>query len=374
MDHLRRSGILLHPTSLPGPYGIGEIGPDARAFADLLAEMGQKLWQVLPIGPISFGNSPYQSPSTFAGNHLLISFDDLASEGLLVCPDLSDFPRCPSGSVDYGTVIDARERVLGRVCNAFDHRASHAARDEFESFCERESAWLDDYALFMAIKRAYGGRPWPAWPDSLRSREPGALAAATRAYARNMRHQKILQFLFDRQWRALLDYCHARDIQLVGDVPIFVAHDSSDVWAHRELYYLEADGSLTYQSGVPPDYFSRTGQLWGNPLYNWSHHKHSHFAWWIARVRKALEMVDCIRIDHFRGMVACWRVAGADRTAEHGRWARVPGRHLFEALHRELGDLPFIAEDLGVITRAVERAEGQVRVAGDAHVPVRLRH
>lgn len=364
MHEKRRSGVLLHPTSLPGKYGIGELGPEALHFADVLAEMGQRIWQVLPLGPTSYGDSPYQSPSSFAGNPLIISFDQLVADGFLEDGDLAAFPEFTADTIDYGTLIPARLAVLSKASANFKECASEETRADFDAFCGREAYWLDDYTLFMSIKWANGGGAWTGWPEPLRRREPSALESTRAEYVEDILREKILQYLFDRQWTQLRERCRAHGIDLLGDVPIFVAHDSADVWANPELFYLNEDGSLTFQSGVPPDYFSRTGQLWGNPLYRWPAHANSGFAWWVARMRKALELVDSVRIDHFRGMIACWRVPGDATTAEHGHWARAKGRPLLEALQRELGSLPLIAEDLGVITPAVIRLRDDFGLPG----------
>ncbi len=350
----RASGLLMHPTSLPGPYGIGEIGPEARRFVDRLEAMGQRLWQVLPLGPTSYGDSPYQSPSTFAGNHLLISFEQLVEDGLLSAGRLKAFPSLPADRVDFGPAILARMEVLESVCRTFARRAPEKTRAAFERFCRHEAYWLDEYALFMAIKAEHGGGPWVDWPRELALREPAALAAARKRLATAIRNHRILQFLFHDQWRRLRAYAHRKNVKIVGDIPIFVAHDSSDVWAQPELFHLDGRGHPTVVAGVPPDYFSATGQLWGNPLYRWDVHEHHGYAWWIARMRKVFELVDIVRIDHFRGFEAYWEIPGGEPTAINGRWVEGPGIRLFEALRDALGELPIIAEDLGVITDAVE--------------------
>ncbi len=360
----RESGILLHPTSLPGGYGIGEIGPQARAFVDALEKMGQHLWQVLPLGPTSFGDSPYQSLSTFAGNHLLISFDQLVKDKLLSRSRLSKFPKFPEGEVDYGPVIDSRMAVLQTACRTFASRASQRKQKAFQAFCRKNAYWLDDYALFVALKEAHGGGPWIKWPEELACREPRALALAASTHRTAIRNAKILQFLFHEQWQKLMDYCHKKDVRLVGDIPIFVAHDSADVWAHPELFFVNGHGTLIVQAGVPPDYFSATGQLWGNPLYRWAVHQNSQFAWWAARMQKMFELVDLVRIDHFRGFEAYWEVPSYEKTATNGRWVEGPGGTVFEALIKELGPLPIIAEDLGVITPEVEALRDKFHFPG----------
>ena len=364
MKFPRQSGILLHPTSLPGPYGIGEIGREARWFANKLQETNQHLWQVLPMGPTSFGDSPYQSPSTFAGNHLLIAFDLLLRDGLLKESELKKFPEFGAGDIDYGKVIPARMEILTAVCNTFSRRASKTKKLHYERFCKREAYWLDDYALFMAIKDSRGGKPWPLWPKKLATRQPAALAEASKKFKPQIRNVKIMQFLFDDQWRRLRKYCEKRAIKIVGDIPIFVAHDSADVWAHPELYYLHENGQPEVVAGVPPDYFSATGQLWGNPLYRWDVHESTDFAWWVARIKKIFETVDIVRIDHFRGFEAYWEVPGDAETAIDGRWVKGPCERLFESFERQLGKLPIIAEDLGIITDEVEALRDNFELPG----------
>jgi 4-alpha-glucanotransferase len=350
----RQSGILLHPTSLPGPYGIGEIGPHARAFADTLKEMGQQLWQVLPVGPTGYADSPYQSLSTYAGNSLLVSFDLLVRDGLLSRSALARFPKFPDAYCDFSPVIEARDQVLHSVCRTFLSKASKTKRHAFERFCAKNADWLDDFALYFAIKNAHGGKPWTQWEPALARREAAALRRARQRYHLEIRDAKVRQFLFFDQWERLVAYCHRRNIRIIGDIPIFVAHDSSDVWAHPELFHLDDRGFPTIVAGVPPDYFSVTGQLWGNPLYRWDVHRETGYAWWIERMRKIFERVDIVRIDHFRGFEKYWEIPGSETTAIKGRWVEGPGRSLFDALIRALGRLPIIAEDLGVITPEVE--------------------
>ena len=354
MEFPRQSGILLHPTSLPGPYGIGELGPEAYKFADFLHATGQHLWQVLPIGPTGYADSPYQCLSTFAGNTLLISFDLLAQDGLLSRSRLERFPKFDNGPVDFGPVIIERTKVLHSVCRMFKSRASEAQKEAFAAFCRENAFWLDDFALFFALKNAHELRPWTTWESELAGRDPHALAAARRKFKTAMKHVKLLQFFFFDHWKRLMDYCHARKISVVGDIPIFVAHDSADVWANPELFYLDQRGFPTVVAGVPPDYFSATGQLWGNPLYRWDIHKKTDYAWWVARMRQVFKMVDIVRIDHFRGFAGYWEIPGNEKTAINGKWVPGPAADFFEALNRQLGRLPIIAEDLGVITPDVD--------------------
>ncbi|MDY0150129.1 MAG: 4-alpha-glucanotransferase [Kiritimatiellia bacterium] len=354
MKSQRASGVLLHPTSLPGPYGIGEIGPEAYRFADFLQATGQKLWQILPLGPTSYGDSPYQSPSTFAGNPLWISFDLLVQDKLLSAEQLAEFPAFPADTVEYGPVITARMKLLEEVCNQFSKNATSERQAQFKAFCAANAPWLDDYALFAALKDAHGGVPWTQWEPALAQRVPAELEAARKKYRVAIRNVRIIQFLFEQQWQRLRAYCAERHIKFVGDIPIFVAHDSADVWAHPGLFFLKPDGHPSVVAGVPPDYFSATGQLWGNPLYNWKAHRAQNYDWWVARLQRVFDLVDIVRIDHFRGFEAYWEVPGDARTAMDGTWVKGPDRHLFDVLKKRLGELPIIAEDLGVITDEVD--------------------
>ena len=364
MKFERASGVLLHPTSLPGPYGIGEIGPEAQRFADFLQATGQHLWQILPLGPTSYGDSPYQSPSTFAGNPLWISFDLLMRDKLLAKSQLKNFPAFPADKVDFGPVIQARFDVLKKVCATFAEKAAPELQAEFADFCAHNAYWLDDYALFSALKDAHGGVPWTQWEPELGRRDPAALAAARARYANEIRDVHVVQFLFEHQWKRLRAYCAERRIKFVGDIPIFVAHDSADVWAHPHLFFLKPDGQPSVVAGVPPDYFSATGQLWGNPLYNWEAHKAQDYDWWMARLRRIFELVDVVRIDHFRGFEAFWEIPGGETTAINGKWVKGPDQHLFEVLLRRMGPLPIIAEDLGVITPPVEALRDRFEFPG----------
>lgn len=346
----RESGILLHPTCLPGPFGIGDVGPTAHAFVDLLVELDQRVWQMLPLTPTSAGDSPYFSPSAFAANPLLIAPGPLAEAGYLEARDLADLPDFPAERVAFDRVVPFKRGLWERAAAAFAARASHADRDRFEAFVATEAAWLDDFALFMALKEAHQGAVWTSWPSDLAQRDPDALARARRELAEPIRYHQLLQHWFDTQWQALRGHAHAAGIDLVGDLPIFVAHDSADVWAHPELWQLDPQGQPRAVAGVPPDYFSATGQLWGNPLYDWERMAEDGYAWWAARCRALLRRVDRIRLDHFRGFAAYWAVSAGALTAEHGRWVPGPGRAFFAAMQRQLGRLPLLAEDLGVIT------------------------
>ena len=353
----RSAGILLHPTSLPGDSCIGEIGKQAHRFLEEMAAAGQTLWQVLPLGPTGYGNSPYQSPSTFAGNPLLIGFDLLIEDGLLTQKDLKAIPWLDPERVDFGAATWYRPPILKKACRRFLNRikADAQLRNAFENFCCDEASWLDDFALFTAIKESQELKPWHDWPTPLAQRDPGALSKAAKKFSKGIAETKVLQFLFDQQWQALRTRATELGITIIGDIPIFVAHDSADVWAGRELFFLDAQGSPKAVAGVPPDYFSATGQLWGNPLYDWAYHKTTGYAWWIRRLRKILQWVDLVRIDHFRGFAAYWEVPAGEQTAMNGRWVDGPREDLFLALQEEFGhDLPIIAEDLGIITPDVE--------------------
>lgn len=354
MKFERSSGILLHPTSLPGEYGIGDIGPQAHRWVDFLAEVGCSLWQVLPLGPTGYADSPYQCFSAFAGNPFLISPEALLAEDLLHPDDLVDKPNFPEGRVDYGALIPWKLGVLDRACIRFEHLAPTSLQDEFLDFQDSQADWLEDFALFMAIKEAHGGGSWSGWSASLRNREPAALQNARQEYRVAIQRQKFRQFLFSRQWSLLRDYAHSKGIQIIGDIPIFVAHDSADVWAHPELFYLDDQGMPSVVAGVPPDYYSTTGQLWGNPLYNWDVHQANGYQWWLDRFRAVLDTVDIVRLDHFRGFAAYWEVPGDAKTAENGQWVPAPGMDFFKTVQSVFGELPIIAEDLGVITPDVE--------------------
>ncbi len=350
MKFKRSSGILLHPTSLPGPYGIGDIGPKAHRWIEFLSGGGCGLWQVLPIGPTGYGDSPYQCFSSFAGNPLLISPDVLLKDDLLHPDDLYDRPCFPDERVDFGEVIPWKAGVLDRSFIRYQHTHSTPLAEEMEEFQANHSAWLPDFALFMALKEVHGGAPWPTWEKPLRDRQLEALAAARKQYEIAIQRQIYRQFLFFRQWSRLREHAHEKNIQIIGDIPIFVAHDSADVWANPALFYMEKDGMPTFVAGVPPDYFSPTGQLWGNPLYRWEVHAANGYDWWLTRIKATLDMVDIVRIDHFRGFSGYWEIPGKAKTAEKGRWVPGPGKDFFYKIRQSLGDLPIIAEDLGVIT------------------------
>jgi 4-alpha-glucanotransferase len=351
-DH-RASGILLHVTSLPGRYGIGDFGPAAYEFADFLVRADQKLWQLLPLVPVGHGYSPYSSPSTFAINPLLISPDLLLENGLLEEGDLDPLPLLPASQVDFAAVISYKSRLLRAAHFRFEAADPAEMRDAFSAFCERESTWLNDYALFMAIRARFDDVQWTEWPKELRDRDANALRNASDGMAGEVEQHRFWQFIASDQWSRLRGYCNDRDIRVVGDIPIYVAHDSADVWAHPDLFQLDAGGEPTVVAGVPPDYFSKTGQRWGNPIYRWDVMEERGYEWWTRRLQSVLQQVDVVRLDHFRGFEAYWEVPAAEPTAIKGRWAKGPGADLFETLRRRLGSMPIIAEDLGLITPEV---------------------
>lgn len=350
MKFKRAGGVLLHPTSLPGQDGIGDLGPEAYRWVDFLAETGCGLWQILPLGPTGYGDSPYQCFSAFAGNPYLISSTVLLDDDLLAIEDLRDRPSFPADRVDYGAVIPWKIALLDRAYTRFNRLRMTSLKKEFEDFKERNSSWLEDFSLFMAIKETRGGVSWEEWPAPLRRREAPALDSFRRENGQLIERHAFRQFLFFRQWSSLREYAHHHNVLIVGDVPIFVAYDSADVWSHPDLFFLDEQGKPTVVAGVPPDYFSPTGQLWGNPLYRWDRHAEQEYSWWIARLRSTLSQVDMIRLDHFRGFAAYWEVPAGSPTAEKGRWVTGPGADFFHKIEASLGDLPIIAEDLGVIT------------------------
>ena len=350
----RAGGILLHPSSLPGPYGIGDLGPQAYRFVDWLASTGCKLWQVLPLGPTGYGDSPYQCFSAFAGNPYLISFDALMEEDLLTPADLAELPGFQSARVNYGQLIPWKLELLEKAFARLGS-ASKSLHGEFDQFRVDNGSWLDDYALFMSLKEAHGGGAWSGWEEALRKREPSSMKEARAAQQANILRHSFYQFLFFRQWHRLRTYANEREIQIIGDIPIFIAYDSADAWANPDLFFLDEDSLPTVVAGVPPDYFSKTGQLWGNPLYRWDVHKKSGYVWWLERFRSVLNFVDVVRLDHFRGFAGYYEIPYGAPTAETGQWMTGPGKHFFSTVSRELArsnsdTLPIIAEDLGVIT------------------------
>ncbi len=371
MKFERASGILLHPTCLPGPYGIGDFGPAACRWLDWLAGSGCKLWQVLPLGPTGYGDLPYQCFSAFAGNPYLISPETLVEDGLLEADDFSDMPAWDERRINFGQLYQWKPVLLEKAFNRFVSnptiklgKGELSAGAEFDLFCRENSFWLEDYSLFMALKEFHGGGPWDQWPAALRSRDADALNEARKTLVSSIFRSKFFQFLFFRQWNSLKAYAGDLGIKVIGDMPIFVAIDSSDVWAHPDLFYLDENGRPTVVAGVPPDYFSPTGQLWGNPLYRWDVHKASGYSWWLERIHATLKMVDIMRIDHFRGFAGYWEIPAGNLTAEQGRWVPGPGADFFNVIQANLGSLPILAEDLGVITPDVVELRDRFELPG----------
>lgn len=352
----RRCGVLMHPTSLPSTHGIGSLGDEAFAFIDLLSQAQVRLWQILPLGPTGYGDSPYAARSSFAGNELLIDLKSLAYDGYLDVEDVLFSPVFPLDRVDYGQVRAYKEPLLEKAADLFLAEAEEDERAAYEAF-KNENAWfLDDYALYQVLCRVYNDSRWfEVWPAELRLRKPSALTTVRKTYEREIERIKVQQYFFFTQWAKLKAYANTHQVQIIGDIPIFVAPDSVDAWANRHLLKMDKDGRQTVSSGVPPDAFSSDGQLWGNPVYDWEAHRKEKFSWWIKRIEETLKSCDIIRIDHFRGFAAYWEVPQGEKTAMNGSWEKAPGEELFAALKEKLGEnLPIIAEDLGVITEDVE--------------------
>ncbi len=365
MPFPRSTGILLHPTSFPSRFGIGDLGLEAYRFVDFLAQSAQQLWQVLPVGPTGYGNSPYMSYSAMAGNPLIISPDKLREQGLLAEEDNAELPTFPVEKVDFEQVVQTKIPLLKKAYENFKAKAAPVEQKEFAGFCETKAYWLDDYALFMALKDALEGASWHTWEPEIARRQPEALNHWRQRLAAEISYHKYVQFEFFRQWSELKQYANMRGIQIIGDIPIYVAHDSADVWAHREIFCLDENtGEAALMAGVPPDYFSATGQLWGNPVYNWDKLQQVEFKWWVQRFQAMLDYVDIIRIDHFRGFQAYWAVKLGETTAINGQWVEAPGFALFQVLNEKLGKLPVLAEDLGVITPEVEALRDRFEFPG----------
>jgi 4-alpha-glucanotransferase len=360
----RQSGILLHPTSLPGKFGVGDLGPEAYRFVDFLHETGQSLWQILPLGHISYGNSTYMCISAFGGNPFLISLERLAEEGLLEPGEIEEPPPFPALKADYGWAIYYKMPLLSRSFTRFKEGCSGRYPDEYYAFMEDNAFWLEDYALFAALKDAHGGIAWPNWEAEAAGRDSDALIHWRKRLSEEISFWKYLQYQFFTQWRALRTYCHQKGVRIVGDIPIYVAHDSAEVWAHRFLFHLDEEGLPNVVAGVPPDYFSATGQRWGNPIYRWEVMEQRGFHWWIDRLRVNFKMVDLARLDHFRGFEAYWEIPAEEPTAVNGRWVNGPGMEFFKKVGAELGELHLIAEDLGVITAEVDELREQTGFPG----------
>ena len=359
----RSSGILLHVTSLPSPYGIGDLGPSAFSWVDRLHDTGQGWWQALPLGPTGYGNSPYQALSSFAGNGLLISPECLISDGLLDASDCAP-PHFPSNLVDYDSVIPFKEKLLEKACAKFDAGERRDLQPAYQEFCATQGSWLEDYALFRALKKQFRGSYYLEWPEDLVQRKPTALEKVRRELASEIHRVRLEQFLLLRQADEIKEYAHAKGVSLIGDLPFFVSPDSSDVWAHPEFFLLDERRQPRFVAGVPPDYFSAEGQLWGNPVYNWDALRSTGYRWCVDRVRSLLAHVDVIRLDHFRGFAAAWHVPAGAKTAQSGEWVQGPGAGFFQAIRSEVGRLPFIAEDLGIITADVALLRNQFQVPG----------
>jgi 4-alpha-glucanotransferase len=350
----RASGVLLHPTSLPGAHGCGDFGKEAYHFVDWLVAGGQRLWQLLPLAGIGPGNSPYMSNSAFAGNALLIDLAELVQQGWLSQEDLNPVPGLDAAEVNFAVMYPFRMQRLAKAAAAFATAGTAAQREDYQRFLLEQKTWLNDYALFMSLCEAKDWCDWHSWEPALVKREPKALAAAQKQYAQRIEFWRFCQWRFYRQWALLKSYANNKGVQIIGDTPIFIAYLSAEVWANQHLFELDAAGVPSVVAGVPPDFFSATGQRWGNPLYRWSAHAKDNYAWWVERIRRTFELVDIVRIDHFRGFAGYWEIPASEPTAVRGQWVPGPGDALFKAINKALGPMPIIAEDLGVITPDVD--------------------
>lgn len=359
----RASGVLLHPSSFPSRHGIGDFGPEAYRFVDFLAQSGQRWWQTFPLGPTGAGNSPYQTLSVFAGNPLLISLDLLAKDGLLSRGDLSN-PIKNTDLVDYYAVQQFKFPLLHQAFQNFEKKKETREYRRYLEFCSQEKKWLSTYALFKALKTAHYEKPWWEWAEPYRKREPRALQEAEEALQAEIHYEQFLQYEFFKQWDHLKSYCEKKDIGVIGDIPIFVAHDSADVWANPSLFYLDNEGHSIYMAGVPPDYFSRTGQLWGNPLYRWDVLKKRGYDWWVGRFKMAFRFSHAVRLDHFIGFYRHWAVPGGAATAEHGHWLKGPRSHFFKTVLKKCGPMEIIAEDLGIVIDEVKKLRDEFAFPG----------
>lgn len=361
---IRGSGILLHITSLPSQYGIGDLGPEAYTFVDMLAEAKQQYWQVLPLTPIDpiYGYSPYSSSSAFAGNVFLVSPDMLIKEKLLHESDIGSIPNFSNNQCDYDKAIAFKSGILDKAFARF--KENNMLLEPYQEFCSKHDIWLDDFALFVVIKKYLHQQAWGDWPKKLTSRNEAALTKIKKEKKEEIQKEKFFQFLFYRQWFALKKYCNEKGVSLIGDIPIYVSYDSVDVWAHSDLFKLDENRKPLYVAGVPPDYFSKTGQLWGNPVYQWDVMKSHGFHWWRKRIEHKLQLFDIVRVDHFRGLVAYWEIPAGEKTAINGHWEKVPVNDFFDTLKREFPELPILAEDLGLITDDVKDVLNQYRIPG----------
>jgi 4-alpha-glucanotransferase len=360
----RSSGIILHPASLPGPDGIGDLGPEAFRWMDFLCETGCSLWEVLPSGPTGFGDSPYQGMSAFAGNTNLLSPILLFESGLIKKVTLLERPSFPIDHVEYGDVIRWKNTVLEHAYKGFHELKNATFKDKFAEFQQEQGFWLNDYSLFMTLKAENNQSAWYEWLTVFKNNDSSVMRSYRKEHNEQLEKYAFAQFLFFQQWDSLRRYAHKRGIRIIGDVPIFMAYDSSDAWSHPELFQFNADLQPMAVAGVPPDYFSPTGQLWGNPLYDWKVHRLTDFSWWVKRMRANCNLFDILRLDHFRGFVAHWEIPFGETTAEHGRWVEGPGRSFFEAIHRQLGNLPLVAEDLGEIDAEVTKLKKHLKLPG----------
>jgi len=363
MTSNRKAGILLHITSLPGKFGIGDLGSNAYKFVDFLESSGQKLWQILPIGPTGYGDSPYSCFSAFAGNHLFINPELLIKEELLSENDLSNVPEFIDKKTEFSRVKVFKNKLFKKAFKNFISN-ENKFQDSFGTFCYENAYWLDDYAFYMSLKDRHNGNEWSKWERELVMRDISKMNRWSDKLKEEIDYHKFLQFIFSQQWNKLKKYANYKDIKIIGDVPIFVAFDSSEVWGNKHLFTVEEDGKPITVAGVPPDYFSPTGQLWGNPLYKWKEMEKDNYLWWVKRIRHQLKYVDILRIDHFRGFDAFWEIPGGAPTAEKGRWVKGPGAKLFNALKEQLGELPIIAEDLGIITGSVNELRDKFNFPG----------
>jgi 4-alpha-glucanotransferase len=359
----RSGGVLVHVTCLPGPFGIGDLGPAAHAWIEALSAAGQKWWQVLPLGPPGAWNSPYQCFSAFAGNPNLISPEALVAEGLIARPDLTAVRSRPD-RVNFTAATKLKQKLIVAAWQNLRERGGSKLKAEFEKFRTNASEWLDDFSLFMALRDAHPGRSWTQWPRALVKRSASTMREARQELKESIERHQFAQFLFFRQLAALRGHAKTKGVKLIGDVPMFVSPESADVWANPQLFQIDSHYRPKVVAGVPPDYFSKTGQRWGNPLYNWPAHRREHFRWWVARIRASLEQADVLRIDHFRGFAACWEIPASAPTAQKGRWAKAPGEAMLRTFQKELGGLPLIAEDLGLITPDVEKLRDSFGLPG----------
>lgn len=364
MENKRQSGLILHPTSLPGKFGIGDLGREAYEFVDFLVRSKASLWQILPLGIPSYGNSPYQCISAFAGNPLLVSPEFLVIDHFIEEQDIKVLPKFNNTKVDFDKVAKWKNKIFKKAFENYKNTDLMSRVRDFEGFCEEQSYWLDDFSVYASIKQAYPDRLWSDWPKELAMRKPDAISKWKTDNADSILFQKFLQFMFHYQWHNLKSYANRNNVQVVGDIPIFVAYDSSDVWANPDQFLLDEEGKLISVAGVPPDYFSETGQRWGNPLYRWNKMREDDFHWWRLRIKHIFEQVDWVRIDHFRGFEAYWEIPAEEETAINGEWVKGPGTDFFSTIEKYLGELPIIAEDLGVITPEVEALRDQFKFPG----------